>query len=183
MSPFPLWARIVCDILFWAVIAAAAYVAIDSLCGAILIATPLLGFFGLASSKQHDKGIDWSDDRMGGHPGTPGLNSRASSRSISMIGQLQEETSARTRTPTRWSRSGVSHESVSSATPGGTVVVIHYPPVRGGDEEDGFGLPSGSKDVQRSGVNTRRGGEVALTRPFPRFALEAGHDASGLLDQ
>ncbi|MFC9128205.1 hypothetical protein ACFT4A_15315 [Streptomyces sp. NPDC057099] len=71
-APFPLWARIVCDILFWAVIAAAAYVAIGSLCGAILIAAPLLGFLGLASSKEHDDGIDWSDHRMGGQPRNPG---------------------------------------------------------------------------------------------------------------
>ncbi|MEU4485669.1 hypothetical protein AB0H94_12405 [Streptomyces purpurascens] len=71
-APFPLWARIACDILFWAVIAAAAYVAIGSLCGAILIAAPLLGFLGLASSKEHDDGIDWSDHRMGGQPRNPG---------------------------------------------------------------------------------------------------------------
>ncbi|MFG3722539.1 hypothetical protein ACGF8D_32595 [Streptomyces massasporeus] len=71
-SPFPLWARIVCDILFWAVAAAAAYVAIGSLCGAILIAAPLLGFLGLASSKEHDDGIDWTDHRMGGQPRNPG---------------------------------------------------------------------------------------------------------------
>ncbi|MEU6475203.1 hypothetical protein ABZ927_30340 [Streptomyces massasporeus] len=71
-APFPLWARIVCDILFWAVTAAAAYVAIGSLCGAILIAAPLLGFLGLASSKEHDDGIDWNDDRMGGQPKNPG---------------------------------------------------------------------------------------------------------------
>lgn len=57
-APFPLWARIVCDILFWAVIAAAAYGAIGSLCGAILIAAPLLGFLGLASGMEHDDGID-----------------------------------------------------------------------------------------------------------------------------
>ncbi|MFF5522512.1 hypothetical protein [Streptomyces coeruleorubidus] len=61
-----------CDILFCAVIADAAYVAIGSLCGAILIAAPLLGFFGLASSKEHDDGIDWSDHRMGGQPRNPG---------------------------------------------------------------------------------------------------------------
>lgn len=71
-APFPLWARIICDILFWAVIAAVAYVAIGSLCGAILIAAPLLGFFGLAFSKDHDDGIDWSDHRMGGQPRNPG---------------------------------------------------------------------------------------------------------------
>ncbi|MEU3891612.1 hypothetical protein [Streptomyces sp. NPDC029041] len=71
-SPFPLWARLVCDILFWAVIAAAAYVAIGSLCGAILIAAPLLGFLGLASSKEYDDGIDWGDHRMGGQPRNPG---------------------------------------------------------------------------------------------------------------
>ncbi|MEU5438254.1 hypothetical protein AB0G73_33535 [Streptomyces sp. NPDC020719] len=71
-APFPLWARIVCDILFWAVTAAAGYVAIGGLCGAILIAAPLLGFFGLASSKEHDDGIDWSDHRMGGQPKNPG---------------------------------------------------------------------------------------------------------------
>ncbi|MEW2615806.1 hypothetical protein AB0937_37725 [Streptomyces sp. NPDC047880] len=71
-APFPRWARIVCDILFWAVTAAAAYVAIGSLCGAILIAAPLLGFFGLAASKKHDDGIDWSDHRMGGQPKNPG---------------------------------------------------------------------------------------------------------------
>ncbi|MEU4490195.1 hypothetical protein AB0H94_35895 [Streptomyces purpurascens] len=71
-APFPLWARIACDILFWAVIAAAAYVAIGSLCGAILIAAPLLGFLGLASSKEHDDGIDWSNHRMGGQPKNPG---------------------------------------------------------------------------------------------------------------
>jgi hypothetical protein len=71
-APFPLWARIVCDVLFWAVIAAAAYVAIGSLCGAILIAAPLLGFLGLASSKEYDDGIDWSDHRMGGQPRNPG---------------------------------------------------------------------------------------------------------------
>ncbi|MFJ4561597.1 hypothetical protein ACIP4Q_36745 [Streptomyces massasporeus] len=71
-APFPLWARIMCDILFWAVTAAAAYVAIGSLCGAILIAAPLLGFLGLASSKEHDDGIGWNDDRMGGQPKNPG---------------------------------------------------------------------------------------------------------------
>ncbi|MER7895667.1 hypothetical protein ABTX62_05935 [Streptomyces sp. NPDC096046] len=71
-DPFPLWARIVCDVLFWAVTAAAAYVAIGSLCGAILIAAPLLGFLGLASSKEYDDGIDWSDHRMGGQPRNPG---------------------------------------------------------------------------------------------------------------
>ncbi|GHD35590.1 hypothetical protein GCM10010313_83050 [Streptomyces violarus] len=71
-APFPLWARTVCDVLFWAVISAAAYVAIGSLCGAILIAAPLLGFLGLASSKKHDDGIDWSDHRMGGQPRNPG---------------------------------------------------------------------------------------------------------------
>ncbi|MFF0204618.1 hypothetical protein [Streptomyces sp. NPDC005017] len=71
-APFPLWARIVCDILFWAVAAAAAYVAIGSLCGAVLIAAPLLGFLGLASSKEYDDGIDWSDHRMGGQPKNPG---------------------------------------------------------------------------------------------------------------
>ncbi|MEV0244922.1 hypothetical protein AB0I06_34150 [Streptomyces sp. NPDC050674] len=71
-APFPLWARIGCDILFWALTAAAAYVAIGSLCGAILIAAPLLGFLGLASSKEHDDGIDWSDHRMGGQPKNPG---------------------------------------------------------------------------------------------------------------
>lgn len=71
-APFPLWARIACDILFWAVTAAAAYIAIGSLCGAILIAAPLLGFLGLASSKEHDDGIDWSDHRMGGQPKNPG---------------------------------------------------------------------------------------------------------------
>ncbi|MFD7246413.1 hypothetical protein [Streptomyces massasporeus] len=71
-SPFPLWARIVCDILFWAVAAAAAYVAIGSLCGALLIAAPLLGFLGLASSKEHDDGIDWTDHRLGGQPRNPG---------------------------------------------------------------------------------------------------------------
>ncbi|QWB21093.1 MULTISPECIES: hypothetical protein [Streptomyces] len=71
-APFPLWARSVCDILFWAVIAAAAYVAIGSLCGAILIAAPLLGLLGLASSKEHDDGIDWNDHRMGGQPKDPG---------------------------------------------------------------------------------------------------------------
>ncbi|GAA4330747.1 hypothetical protein GCM10023086_60650 [Streptomyces venetus] len=72
-APFPLWARIVCDILFWAVIAAAAYVAIGSLCGAILLAAPLvLRFLGLASSKEYDDGIDWSDHRMGGQIRNPG---------------------------------------------------------------------------------------------------------------
>ncbi|WP_143050296.1 hypothetical protein [Streptomyces sp. 2231.1] len=71
-APFPLGVRIVCDVLFWAVIAAVGYVAIGSLCGAILIAAPLLGFFGLASSKGHDDGIDWSDHRMGGQPKNPG---------------------------------------------------------------------------------------------------------------
>ncbi|GAA2231015.1 hypothetical protein [Streptomyces indiaensis] len=71
-APFPLWARILCDILFWAGSAAAAYVAIGSLCGAILIAAPLLGFLGLAASKEHDDGIDWSDHRMGGQPKNPG---------------------------------------------------------------------------------------------------------------
>ncbi|GAA2281154.1 hypothetical protein GCM10010234_17850 [Streptomyces hawaiiensis] len=71
-APFPLWARVMCDILFWAVTAAAAYVAIGSLCGAVLIAAPLLGFLGLASSKEHDDGIDWSDHRMGGQPRNPG---------------------------------------------------------------------------------------------------------------
>jgi hypothetical protein len=71
-APFTLWARIVCDILFWAVTAAAAYVAIGSLCGAVLIAAPLLGFLGLASSKERDDGIDWSDHRMGGQPRNPG---------------------------------------------------------------------------------------------------------------
>ncbi|MGW1271730.1 hypothetical protein [Streptomyces sp. NPDC002491] len=71
-APFPLWARIVCDLLFWTVIAAVAYVALGSLCGAVLIAAPLLGFFGLASSKEYDDGIDWSDHRMGGQPRNPG---------------------------------------------------------------------------------------------------------------
>ncbi|MEU0194694.1 hypothetical protein ABZ250_33365 [Streptomyces afghaniensis] len=70
-APFPLWARIVCDILFWALTAAAAYVAIGSLCGVILVAAPLLGFLALASSKEHDDGIDWSDHRMGGQPRNP----------------------------------------------------------------------------------------------------------------
>ncbi|MFH8498437.1 hypothetical protein [Streptomyces coeruleorubidus] len=45
-APFRLWTRIVCDILFCAVTAAAAYVATGSLCGAILIAAPFLGFLG-----------------------------------------------------------------------------------------------------------------------------------------
>ncbi|GAA4335200.1 hypothetical protein GCM10023086_67520 [Streptomyces venetus] len=70
-APFPLWARIVCDILFWAVTAAAAYVAIGSLCGAILIAAPLLGFLGLASSKEHDDGIDWTQRTAALLPGPP----------------------------------------------------------------------------------------------------------------
>ncbi|MFB7934026.1 hypothetical protein ACFC4C_33460 [Streptomyces sp. NPDC056039] len=70
-APFPLRARIVCDILFWAVIAAAAYAAIGSLYGAILIAAPLLGFAGLASSKEHDDGIDRNNHRIGGQPKKP----------------------------------------------------------------------------------------------------------------
>jgi hypothetical protein len=35
-------------------------------------AAPLLGFFGLASNKEHDDGIDWSDHRTGGQPKNPG---------------------------------------------------------------------------------------------------------------
>lgn len=105
-APFPLWARIVCRILFWAVIATATYVAIGSLCGAILIAAPLLGFLGLASSKQHDGGIDWSDDRMGGRqPRITGPEFQGSLPIIGVIGQLPDVTAASTRTPTRWSRS------------------------------------------------------------------------------
>ncbi|MEU9632352.1 hypothetical protein AB0D89_36990 [Streptomyces luteogriseus] len=71
-APWPLWARIACDVLFWALTAAAAYVTIGVLCGVILIAAPLLGFLALASSKDHDDGIDWSDHRMGGQPKNPG---------------------------------------------------------------------------------------------------------------
>jgi hypothetical protein len=70
-APFPFWARIVCDVLFWAVTAAAAYVAIGSLCGAVLIAAPPLGLLGFATSKEHDDGIDGSDHRMGGQPRNP----------------------------------------------------------------------------------------------------------------
>ncbi|MFC7842565.1 hypothetical protein ACFY3O_26980 [Streptomyces sp. NPDC001046] len=71
-APFPPWIRIGCDVLFWALTAAAAYVVIGSLCGAVLVALPLLGFLGLAASKEHDDGIDWSDHRMGGQPRNPG---------------------------------------------------------------------------------------------------------------
>lgn len=77
-----------------------------SLCGAILIAAPLLGFLGLASSKQHDGGIDWSDDRMGGRqPRITGPEFQGSLPIIGVIGQLPDVTAASTRTPTRWSRS------------------------------------------------------------------------------
>ena len=71
-APFPLWARILCDILFWAIASAVAYVALGAFCGAVLILLPLLGFLGLANSKEYDDGIDWDDDRMGGQPRNPG---------------------------------------------------------------------------------------------------------------
>ncbi|MFF3582095.1 hypothetical protein [Streptomyces mirabilis] len=71
-APFPRGARILCDITFWVIAAAVAYVAVGALCGMILILLPLLGFLGLAGSKEHDDGIDWSDDRMGGQPRNPG---------------------------------------------------------------------------------------------------------------
>jgi hypothetical protein len=71
-APFPRWVRILCDITFWGIAAAVAYVAVGALCGMILILLPLLGFLGLAKSKEHDDGIDWSDHRMGGQPRNPG---------------------------------------------------------------------------------------------------------------
>ncbi|MFB7934440.1 hypothetical protein ACFC4C_35575, partial [Streptomyces sp. NPDC056039] len=68
---FPLRARIVCDILFWAVIAAAAYAAIGSLYGANLITAPLLGLPALTSSKEHDHSIDRNNHQMGSQPKKP----------------------------------------------------------------------------------------------------------------
>jgi len=71
-APFPLWARILCDITFGVIVVAVAYVSVGALCGMILILLPLLGFLGLAGSKEYDDGIDWSDHRMGGQPRNPG---------------------------------------------------------------------------------------------------------------
>jgi hypothetical protein len=71
-APFPLGVRILCDITFWDIAACAAYVAVGTLCGMILVLLPLLGFLGLARSKEYDDGIDWSDHRMGGQPRNPG---------------------------------------------------------------------------------------------------------------
>lgn len=71
-SPFPRWARLSCDVTFWVIAAAMAYVAVGAICGIVLILLPLLGFLGLAGSKEHDDGIDWDDHRMGGQPRNPG---------------------------------------------------------------------------------------------------------------
>ncbi|KUN25173.1 hypothetical protein AQJ23_17590 [Streptomyces antibioticus] len=71
-APFPRWARILYDITMTVIAAATAYVAVGALCGMVLVLLPLLGFLGLAKSKDHDDGIDWSDDRMGGQPRNPG---------------------------------------------------------------------------------------------------------------
>jgi len=69
-APFPVGWRIVCDAVFWLLVAAGAYMAVTTACAAALMVLPLLMIFGLGSGKtsSHDDGIDWDDHRMGGQP-------------------------------------------------------------------------------------------------------------------